>query len=95
MAGGNKTYFQSQITGGTGTFNTLLYGTGVPASSTGNDGDFYIDMAANYIYGPKASGAWPAGISIVGPAGASWVSWDGGDPADINNPISQFDFGAI
>lgn len=49
--------------------NTVLYGTGPPANSLGVDGNFYIDTSAHYIYGPKASGAWPAGASLVGPQG--------------------------
>ncbi|MCU1348653.1 MAG: hypothetical protein JWO56_1683, partial [Acidobacteria bacterium] len=46
--------------------NTVLYGSGVPASGTGVNGNFYIDKDAWTIYGPKAAGAWPAGVSIFG-----------------------------
>jgi hypothetical protein len=47
--------------------NTILNGIGPPASTLGNNGDFYIDTAAMAIYGPKASGAWPArGVSLFG-----------------------------
>ncbi len=49
--------------------NTVLYGSGAPASGLGVNGNFYIDTVANYLYGPKAGGAWPAGVSLVGPAG--------------------------
>jgi len=39
---------------------TVLNGSGAPDNATvGVDGDFYIDTAANVLYGPKASGAWP------------------------------------
>jgi hypothetical protein len=48
----------------------LLYGTGAPTGGTGNDGDSYIDTATYLIYGPKAAGVWPTGVSLVGPAGA-------------------------
>jgi len=51
--------------------NTVLYGTGAPSNSVGNNGDFYIDTAANNIYGPKASGVWPSGTSLVGPQGTA------------------------
>ncbi len=52
--------------------STVLNGSGAPADTVGNDGDFYIDTAANVLYGPKAGGAWPAaGTSLVGPAGAT------------------------
>lgn len=47
----------------------VLNGAGAPTTQ-GADGDFYIDTAANMIYGPKASGSWPmTGVSLVGPQG--------------------------
>lgn len=50
--------------------STVLNGTGAPADSVGNNGDFYIDTAADVLYGPKANGTWPAaGASLAGPAG--------------------------
>jgi hypothetical protein len=49
---------------------TLLSGTGAPAAELGADGDFYVDKTAWDIYGPKASGTWPAGVSMIGPQGA-------------------------
>jgi hypothetical protein len=49
---------------------SLLYGSGAPTSGTGVDGNFYLDETAHVLYGPKASGAWPAGTSIIGPTGA-------------------------
>ena len=41
--------------------NTVLNGSGVPSSGTGNNGDFYINLSATppTLYGPKAAGAWP------------------------------------
>lgn len=42
-----------------------LYGTGVPASSLGNNGDLYVDTATNIMY-YKAAGAWVSiGSSVV------------------------------
>jgi hypothetical protein len=35
------------------------------------DGDFYINTATNTLFGPKAGGAWPSGVSLVGPTGAT------------------------
>ena len=32
---------------------------------------FYINTAANTLFGPKANGAWPSGVSLVGPTGAT------------------------
>jgi hypothetical protein len=52
--------------------NTVLNGTGAPPASVGNDGDFYIDTAADVLYGPKANGSWPAaGVSLAGASGAT------------------------
>jgi Collagen triple helix repeat (20 copies) len=51
--------------------NRILNGTGAPPSGLGNDGDFYIDTAADVLYGPKSSGTWPTpGTSLAGPPGA-------------------------
>jgi hypothetical protein len=51
----------------------VLYGTAAPTTE-GSDGDFYIRTTTNYIYGPKASGTWPAGTSLVGPTGPDPLS---------------------
>lgn len=41
--------------------NSVLSGSGAPSNSLGFDGDFYINtLNVNEIYGPKASGIWPA-----------------------------------
>ncbi|NCA72635.1 MAG: hypothetical protein EOM91_21780, partial [Sphingobacteriia bacterium] len=50
---------------------TILSGSGAPADALGANGDYYLDIAATLIYGPKAAGAWPAGVLLKGPAGAS------------------------
>ena len=49
--------------------NQVLNGTADPAAGVGNDGDFYINSSTNTIFGPKSAGAWPAGVSMVGPQG--------------------------
>ncbi len=48
---------------------TVLSGQTDPASGTGVDGDFYINTDTSKIFGPKASGAWPTGVTLIGPAG--------------------------
>ena len=50
---------------------TVINGSTDPAAGTGQDGDFYINTATNTLFGPKVSGAWPSGISLVGPQGAT------------------------
>lgn len=54
--------------------NTILNGSGAPASGLGNNGDFYIDTTNSRLYGPKASGAWPG----------TFVSLAGGASFDVN-----------
>ncbi|MFD7776651.1 GDSL-type esterase/lipase family protein [Streptomyces sp. NPDC059753] len=47
----------------------ILTGTGAPASGVGANGDLYIDTTSGAVtlYGPKASGAWPAtGVALGG-----------------------------
>ncbi|MFC3813264.1 hypothetical protein [Lacihabitans lacunae] len=53
-----------------GNTSSLLSGATNPVAATGSNGDFYLNTATNTLFGPKASGAWPAtGASLVGPAG--------------------------
>ena len=49
----------------------VLNGTTPPTMAIGVNGDFYINSSTNILYGPKAGGAWPTGISLVGPNGAT------------------------
>ncbi|NUQ95273.1 MAG: hypothetical protein HOY79_01480 [Streptomyces sp.] len=47
--------------------NSVLNGGGAPTSTVGIDGDFYLDTASATgptMYGPRANGAWPAGVSL-------------------------------
>lgn len=58
--------------------NTVLSTTGAPSGATGVNGDYALDVAAQLIYGPKAAGTWPTGVSIrgiQGTAGAIGSKW--------------------
>ncbi len=49
---------------------TMIYSGGtVPDASTGANGDFYIDLATEVLYGPKTAAGWGTGIALVGPQG--------------------------
>lgn len=62
---------RKSASGGSGTNGkTVLNGTVAPTTE-GTDGDFYIRTTTNFIYGPKAGGVWPAGVSLVGPGGGA------------------------
>lgn len=53
-------------------FGKLLHGVVPPVDATdGVNGDFFIDTATSTLYGPKAGGAWPGGVSIIGATGAA------------------------
>ena len=54
--------------------NTIRSGSGVPAATLGNDGDFYIDLKSMNFYGPKKNKLWPLPISLRGPVGATGPS---------------------
>ncbi len=49
----------------------MLTGTVDPAAGDGNNGDFYYNSATRAIFGPKAGGTWPAGVSLAGATGAT------------------------
>ncbi len=54
-------------TGAPGADGLLTFtATGAPSNGTGVDGDYYLDTASGALYGPKASGAWPAAIYVTG-----------------------------
>ncbi|MFN4951996.1 MAG: hypothetical protein ACK5F0_10285 [Flavobacteriales bacterium] len=57
------------INGTNGT--AVLNGNTNPNAGIGVNGDFYINTVTNELFGPKANGAWPAGVSLVGSAGAT------------------------
>jgi Collagen triple helix repeat (20 copies) len=67
--------------------HTILNGSGAPADTLGHDGDFYLDTAANVLYGPKANGSWPAtGTSLTGPQGPQGPQGLKGDTGAIGPP---------
>ncbi len=61
----------ADITGANG--KTVLSGTANPGAGVGTDGDFYLNTATSTLFGPKAAGAWPTGVSLLGAAGAAAV----------------------
>jgi hypothetical protein len=40
--------------------STFVSGSGAPTAGVGVDGAIYLDTASDRLWGPKASGAWPA-----------------------------------
>jgi len=69
---------------GTGAFttpgadsNTILSGTAVPTTE-GVNGDYYLKTDTSRFYGPKTSGGWGAGVSLIGPAGTNGTNGSDG-----------------
>jgi hypothetical protein len=54
-----------------GTPGTQLLNGAVDPTTEGVNGDFYINTATSTIFGPKAAGTWPSGVSIIGAPGAN------------------------
>ncbi|WP_316820730.1 hypothetical protein [Pedobacter gandavensis] len=69
-------------TGGSGSNgNTILSGATTPSPLIGTNGDFYLHLGNNSLYGPKTAGAWPNnGILLVGPKGDKGDSGAKGEP---------------
>lgn len=63
----------------------LRSGSGAPSATIGYDGDFYLDATSWVMYGPKASGAWPLGVSLIGAQGPQGVQGPVG-PAGPSGP---------
>lgn len=68
--------------------NGVLNGASAPTNNQGVDGDFYVNTTTNTMYGPKANGTWPAGVSLVGPQGSAGVAGPTGPqgPAGATGP---------
>jgi len=66
--------------------NTILYGTDDPTTE-GKDGDFYINTATSFIFGPKGvptPGVWPAGTTLGG-ADGNTILYGNVDPTTEGN----------
>ena len=69
-----------------------MNGTGNPGSGDGADGDFFINTASSQLFGPKAAGFWPAGVSLVGPPGANGRTVLNGSSDPVNATGTNGDF---
>jgi hypothetical protein len=56
-------FVEAAIPGSPG--SAVLGGNRAPTTEDGKDGDWWINTAGRLIYGPKAGGGWPSGISIA------------------------------
>jgi hypothetical protein len=58
--------------------NTILSGTTDPVNTQGSNGDFYLNTATSYLFGPKALGAWPDGAALIGATGPTGLTGPAG-----------------
>lgn len=66
--------------------HALLSGVGAPVVTLGAIGDFYIDVTAVQIYGPKSSAGWGVPTSLVGPKGDVGPTGPQGPKGDAGPP---------
>jgi hypothetical protein len=57
---------------------------GSPSSGLGKNGDYYLDVSVTRLYGPKTSGVWGAGVSLIGPQGANGTNGSNGSAATVS-----------
>ena|GEM_PF-5416693 len=72
--------------------SSVLGGTGAPAGSVGEVGDFYIDTAGEVIYGPKTASGWGVGTSLKGENGENGSSILSGSGAPTSATGADGDF---
>ena len=92
-ASGTLDLYLSSVTGVRALFtlNTkvLLDGTGVPGSSTGGTGDYFISSDLLRFYGPKTSGSWPSTYaSLSGARGATGVTGATGATGQVGTGVA-------
>lgn len=68
---------------------TVLNGTTNPTNGIGADGDFYINTTTYEIFGPKASGTWGSGTSLIGSSSSSFSALTGNarDNTDLDSEL--------
>lgn len=72
--------------------NTIWNGVTDPASTLGAPGDMFINSQTKTLFGPKnLDGTWPAGVSMVGPAGPTGAQGPSGGsgPAGATGPAGS------
>jgi hypothetical protein len=47
---------------------SILKGQSNPSNEIGSDGEYYVNVETNTIFGPKNAGIWPSGVNMIGPS---------------------------
>ncbi len=81
------------LNGTNGTDGRTILSGAVDPTTEGADGDFYINTSSTTLFGPKASGTWPAGVYIgPGSDGSDGAVWDTGATDPDNGSGANGDF---
>tara|TARA_R110000868_G_scaffold5681_6_gene33623 strand:- start:19048 stop:19782 length:735 start_codon:yes stop_codon:yes gene_type:complete len=75
--------------------NRVLNGIADPTVNDGRDGDFYINTTTWEIFGPKAAGVWPVGVSLIGPQGPQGIQGPIGDPGYLRTFVNIGDWNMV
>ena len=75
--------------------SSLLSSVGVPSPGFGKNGDFCVDSVATRLYGPKTSGSWGDGVTLVGAQGAPGATGTGGPAGPTGVAGEQGELGPV
>lgn len=76
--------------GANGKNGSVIYsGSGVPATSSGAVGDFYLDLNTGLLYGPKTAAGWGTGFSLKGANGTNGATGATGATGAAGTPGSK------
>lgn len=68
--------------------NTIISGAGIPSTTVGKKGDYFVDTVRQVLWGPKNDLSWGAGLALVGPdgmPGKSVLSGNGAPGASLGS----------
>lgn len=66
--------------------SAVLNGTTDPNNTIGENGDFYINTSSFQLFGPKSTGSWGAGVSLIGQQGEQGAPGTDGAPGNDGAP---------
>lgn len=75
--------------------SNIYSGRVLPSSTTGVVGDYYINTATGFLYGPKTATGWGTGYSLKGPAGATGATGTAGSKTWSGSGVPGVSLGSI
>lgn len=75
-------------TGPAGNDGSVIYSGNIePPTTTGNNGDYYLNTANGNFYGPKSTNGWGTSFNLTGPRGATGTTGATGNTGTSGNTI--------